>query len=43
MKLDQIEEVKATLAEGDVEPGLRTESSYHYCLPGRGNLPQRLY
>ena len=43
VKLDQIEEVKAALAEGDVEPGVRTACPYHYRMSGRGNLSQRLY
>lgn len=35
IKLDNIDEVKAALAEGDVEPGVwRTESPYHYSLSG---------
>lgn len=35
IKLDQIDEVKKALAEGDVEPGcMRTESANHYCLSG---------
>lgn len=44
VKLDQIEEVKAALAEGDVEPGVcGPRVRTHYRMSGRGNLSQRLY
>lgn len=38
IKLDDIDEVKVALAEGDVEPGVCGPSPYHYSLSGCGNL-----
>lgn len=44
IKLDQIEEVKNALAEGDVVPGVVWASSKNrYCLSGCSNLSERLY
>lgn len=44
IKLDQIEEVKNALAEGDVVPGVcRTSCKNRYCLSGSGNLSERMY
>ena len=43
IKLDQIEEVKNALAEGDVVPCMWASSKNRYCLSGCSNLSERLY
>lgn len=43
IKLDDIEEVKNTLAEGDVEPGVCGPSSYNNCLSGTSSMSKWLY
>ena len=43
IKLDDIDEVKAALAKGDTEPGVRTESKNYHSLSGCCGLSKRLY